>query len=159
MHSFHALCAEEEYVKEWDNIISSVNLIPSNISYSLFNYVMPEVLKKVLKLRNSKILPLEKDLHVELDQLEEETFGCVAGYVLLSLKRSLKSMGKNDAKVILEMLNTWGSKDLDHMVDEKESLEDYSKRWIETINRGGLLFVCDEFHGLIKAIESKISPE
>ena len=29
-------------------------------------------------------------------------------------------MSKSDAKVILEMLNTWGSKDLDHMVDEKE---------------------------------------
>ena len=156
MRSFHALCTEEEYVKEWDNIILSVGLIPSNTSYSLFNYVMPEVLNKVLKLRNSKILPLKKDLNVELDQSEEETLRYVAGYVLLSLKRSLKSMNKSDAKVILEMLNTWGSKDLDHIVDEKESVEDYSKRWIETISRGGLLFVCDEFYGLIKAIELEV---
>ena len=117
---------------------------------------MPEVLNKALKLRNSEILPLKKALHVQLDQSEKETLGYVAGYVLLSLKRSLKSMNKNDAKVLPEMLNTWGSKDLDHMVDEKESVEDYSKRWIETISRGGLLFVCNEFYGLIKAIELEV---
>ena len=121
MHSFHALCTKEEYVKEWDNIVLSVDLIQSNISYSLFNYIMPEVLNKVLmKLRNSKFLPVTKDLDIELDQSEQETSHYVAGYVLLSPKRSLKNMSKSDAKVILEMLNTWGSKDLDHMVDEKE---------------------------------------
>ena len=65
-------------------------------------------------------------------------------------------MNKGDAKVILEMLNTRGSKDLDHMVHEKESVEDYSKRWIETISKGGLLFVCDEFYGLITAIELEV---
>ena len=54
-------------------------------------------------------------------------------------------MNKNDAKVLVEMLSTWCSKDLDHMFNEKESVEDYSKRRIETISRGGLLFVCDEF--------------
>ena len=57
MHSFHALCTEEEYVKERVNIILSVDLIPSNTSYSLFNYIMQEVLNKVSKLGNSKILP------------------------------------------------------------------------------------------------------
>ena len=68
MHSFQALCTKEEYVKEWDNIVLSVDLIQSNISYSLFNYIMPEVLNKVLmKLRNSKFLPLTKDLNIELD--------------------------------------------------------------------------------------------
>ena len=44
------------------------------------------------------------------------------------------------------MLDTWDSKDLDEV-------ENYSKRWIETISRRGLLFVCDEFYGLIKTIE------
>ena len=107
-------------------------------------------------MRNSKLLALKKDLSIELDQLEEQTLRFVAGYVLLSRKRSLKSMNKNDAKVILEMLRTWGSKDADHMVDEKESVEDYSKRCIETISRGGLLFVCDEFYGLIKAIKLEV---
>ena len=120
MDSLHVLCTEEEYVKEWNNIILSVDLIPSNTSYSLFNYVMPEVFNKALKLRNSKILPLKKALHVQLDQSEEETLRYVAGYVLLSLERSLKNTNKNDAKVLLEMLNTWDSKDLDHMADEKE---------------------------------------
>ena len=88
---------------------------------------MPEVLNKVLKLKNSKILPLQKN--VELDQSEEEALRYVAGYVLLSLKQLLnKSMNKSYANVIHEIFNTWGSKDLDHMVNEKESVEDYSKR-------------------------------
>ena len=88
---------------------------------------MPEVLNKVLKLKNSKILPLQKN--VELDQSEQEALRYVAGYVLLSLKQLLnKSMNKSYANVIHEILNTWGSKDLDHMVNEKESVEDYSKR-------------------------------
>ena len=156
MHSFHALCTEEEYVKESDNAILSVDLIPSSTLYNLFNYIIPEVLNKVLKLRNSKILPLKKDLNIELDQSEQETLRYVTEYVLLSLKRSLKSINKNDAKVIPEMLNTWASKDLDHMVDEKESIEDYSKRWIETISRGGSLFLCGEFYGLIKSIELEV---
>lgn len=99
IHNFHALCTEEEYVKEWDNI-SSVDLIPNNTSYRLFNYVMSEILNKVLKLRNSQILPLKKDLHVELDQSEEETLRYVAGYMLLSQIKHLKSMNKNDAEVV-----------------------------------------------------------
>ena len=74
-------------MKEWDNIILSVDLILSYSSYSLFNYVMPEVLNKVLKLKNSKILPLQKDLNVELDQSKQEALRYVAGYVLVSLKR------------------------------------------------------------------------
>ena len=54
---------------------------------------MPEVLNKVLKLKNSKILPLQKN--VELDQSEQEALRYVAGYVLLSLKKLLsKSMNK-----------------------------------------------------------------
>ena len=84
---------------------------------------MPEVLNKVLKLKNSKILPLQKN--VELDQSEQEALRYVAGYVLLSLKQLLN---KSYANVIHEILNTWGSKDLDHMVNEKESVEDCSKR-------------------------------
>ena len=32
MLSFHALCTEEEYLKEWDNIILSVDLILSKTS-------------------------------------------------------------------------------------------------------------------------------
>ena len=88
---------------------------------------MPEVLNKVLKLKNSKILPLQKN--VELDQSEQEALRYVAGYVLLSLKQLLnKSMSKSYANVIHEILNTWCSKDLDHMVYEKESVEDCSKR-------------------------------
>ena len=80
-------------MKEWDNIILSVDLILSYSSYSLFNYAMPEVLNKVLKLKNSKILPLQKN--VELDQSEQEALRYVAGYVLLSLKKLLsKSMNK-----------------------------------------------------------------
>ena len=74
-------------MKEWDNIILSVDLILSYSSYSLFNYVMPEVLNKDLKLKNSKILPLQKDLNVELDQSKQEALRYVAGYVLVSLKR------------------------------------------------------------------------
>lgn len=89
---------------------------------------MPEDLNKVLKLKNSKILPLQKNLNVELDQSEQEALLYVAGYVLLSLKGSLKSMNKSYANVIHEIINTWGSKDLDHMVNEKEPVEDYSKR-------------------------------
>ena len=84
---------------------------------------MPEDLNKVLKLKNSKILPLQKN--VELDQSEQEALRYVAGYVLLSLKQLLN---KSYANVIHEILNTWGSKDLDHMVNEKESVEDCSKR-------------------------------
>ena len=57
MHSFHAICTKEECVKERINIILSVDLIPSNTLCSSFNYIMQEVLNKVLKLRNSKILP------------------------------------------------------------------------------------------------------
>ena len=95
IHNFHALCTEEEYVKERDNI-SSVDLIPNNTSYRLFNYVMPEILNKVLKSRNSQISPLKKDLHVELDQSEEE----IAGYMLLSQIKYVKSMNKNDTEVV-----------------------------------------------------------
>ena len=42
------------------------------------------------------------------------------------------------------------------MVDEKDSAEDYSKRWVETINRGGLLFACKELYELIKATGLKV---
>ena len=65
-------------------------------------------------------------------------------------------MNKSYANVIHEILNTWGSKDLDHIVNEKESVEDCSKRWIETISSGGLLFESDEFYGLIKAIKLEV---
>ena len=54
-------------------------------------------------------------------------------------------MNKNDGKVAIEMLNAWDSKDLDQMVNETELVEDCSNRWIETISRGELLFVSDEF--------------
>ena len=57
---------------------------------------MPEILNKVLKLRNSQISPLKKDLHVELDQSEEE----IVGYMLLSQIKYVKSMNKNDTEVV-----------------------------------------------------------
>ena len=51
-------------------------------------------------------------------------------------EKVVESMYKNDKKVILEMLNTWGSKKLDYMVDEKESTEDYSEvDWMKRDNK------------------------
>ena len=108
MHSFHALCTEEEYVKERVNIILSVDLIPSNTSYSLFNYIMQEVLNKVLKLGNSKILPGKKDLNIALDQSGQETLRCVAiesdERLVLNKNVLVNYCGENVRSVILQKL-------------------------------------------------------
>lgn len=67
----------------------------------LYNYFIPEVFYKDLKLRNFKIFSLKKDLHIWLGQSEEEALRYVAEYLLLSVKILLKTWKKMMQKLYL----------------------------------------------------------
>ena len=119
----------------------------------LYNYFIPDVFYKDLKLRNFKIFSLKKDLHIWLGQSEEEALHYVAEYLLLSVKSLLKTWKKMMQKLYLGFWILRTQKILDQVVDEKESLEVCSKIWVEAIISGGFLSMWKEFYGLIKVIE------
>ena len=84
-----------------------------------------------------------------LNQDEEETTRFIAGYIIFSLKNLTKgkNVGCSNHKTSVIML---GRTDIEF---DKASPYEYTREWVDRVNRGGLTEVTDDFFLFIRLIE------
>ena len=86
-----------------------------------------------------------------LSQNEEETTQYIARYIIFSLKSLMKGKKLVEAVARRQMLSCWGrNTDIEF---DKASLYEYTKEWVDPVNRGELIEVTDDFFLFIKLIE------
>ena len=93
------------------------------------------------------------DCELKLDTLEENALRYVAGYISLAVKRRVDSSNSTNIQAILACIDKWKSKENQDTRNTHNFLE-YTKKWTDTMNRGGLFTVNDSFYIFIRRIEN-----
>jgi hypothetical protein len=117
----------------------------------LYQFVLDEILQRSVTFckEASDIIDLPD---MKISQHEEESLRYVAGYIVFSTRKNIKNKHSTEGKAVLAMFAKWGNKG-DSSLNEDVSFFDYTKSWVESVNRGGLFFVNDEFYLFVKTIE------
>ena len=146
-----------------DTLLSmSIGEISTKASDMLFQYVITKFYELSLVWKNSILINISAIDESELDFTveEEKILRYVAGFIPFSLRKRYWSQKHSLRKEILvpigkavfSLLDSWtctsDKKDMNSV-----SFYDYTKSWTETINRGGLLMVNEEFYVFIRRIE------
>ena len=154
---FYRQCISKSKNDEWFSILSSI--LPGTdkgISKLLFQYIIRRFYKYGLELKNS-VLSTKKNIPkvtIALDESEEETLRYVAGYLAFSIRKSVDTR-TSEGKMVRDLISFWGCKEEEETGEEFESLPllDYTKKWVDIVNRGGLFVPNDQFYMLIRTIE------
>lgn len=112
---------------------------------------MSRVFQKLLKYRTEVKFPNKSEnLDLSLNKEEDATIRYVAGFIVVSIRNVLGSTKTSEGKAVAQILDYWRSKD---SYEENDTLLEYSKKWVNIVNRGGLHHVSDDFFKFIRAIE------
>ena len=154
--NFYCMCVDDGTFNSWQAMLQSLDIIAKSYhSFTLYNFVMDKVFKGCLEYRNKKIFPQVAVSHdYTLDKSEEETLRYVAGYIIHSLNKSILSKRTPEGKATSEILNYWGFKKDEEQEKCEESFLEYTERWVNAVNRGGVLNVTDEFYVFIRRLEN-----
>ena len=119
-----------------------------------------DIINRILKKHNEQHMSTEMTSNQELLRLtddEQQIVYYVAGFIVFSLKKNYKNLKKlnncQDVSVasfqLLDSFMTSG-------VTKASSFLDFTHKWVETINRGGLIEVTDQFFLFIRNIETEV---
>lgn len=139
-------------LEQWKSFIANtVSAVNSFASISLFNFVANSVLLQTIADSNQsdqESLDIER---MKLTKSEEESLYYVSGYIVFSLKKNIKNKLSTNGKSIISLMNSWGCKGDNDFADI--SIEQYTRAWLEQVNRGGLFQVNQNFYHFIVNIE------
>ena len=140
----------------WKNLTTELSNVPVAEKYVkiLHHFVILDMLQQILQFRNNTIEePIDKlsDTDLKLDVNEENTLRYVAGYIPYSLLKMLAERPDSPGKIALvTILHTWNKDE----GGKTMSFLDYTRDWVEKVNRGGLFLVNDEFYIFIRRVEN-----
>lgn len=91
---------------------------------------------------------LKSELHIglsatspaQIPSITIDAIGYAAGYVLRSVRNKLIKKDSHSIKAMIAFINTLNVKDSDN---REESYLEYTRRWIQNVNRGGLFLISD----------------
>eukprot|EP00111_Clytia_hemisphaerica_P020955 TCONS_00061779-protein len=149
---FYNYCVSEDELKEWGEFLCGLEINTHPIySQQLFNFVMNSFLRQCISAliaENEKTISLEE---IKLSKSEEETLYYVAGYIVFSLKKNVKHKLSPNSKATISLLETRGCKGDNEFGDI--TIDEYTRAWLEKVNRGGLFHVNHQFYDFIVSIE------
>lgn len=147
--TFLNLCQSEEIKKLWRSTFNMVG--DTQISNSLMNFVLNRFLFKSLQHFGKPREHQQAAEIINLSPSEQQTVRYVGGYVAFTLKKNLKTVTP-EGKMIEKLINSWGNADDDSLNSELSLLE-YTKTWVDVVNRGGLFQINDSFYVFIEKVE------
>ena len=126
--TFHNLCTEKRHERYFLSTMEKCGIEVNNLTNFFYNQLMDAMLNSMLKYRNIKLIPIfTRPQNVELEKSEIETLRYIAGFIVFSLKRSLKKYNPLAAQISI-LLDSWGSKSGN---DFGSSLEEYTNAWVD----------------------------
>jgi len=121
----------------------------------LYQFVLDKLLQLILKHQSDKKSRIEGTIEnldaLALDNEEEQTLRYTSGFIVFSLKNSIKNKRSPEGAAALAVLSKWGSKEDD--TKSPCSLLEYTNHWVDIVNRGGLMYVSDDFYLFIRRVE------
>ena len=145
----------------WLTVISSDTAdLPS--FHALFHFLVMRCVNSIMSLENEERFEHTKCVKAtnwELTKEEQEVVSYVAGYMIFSLKRKYKklqtsSSSKEIAVAALQLLQSLETKGNSEF--KSNSFLDFTHKWVEKVNRGGLVRVNDNMFIFVRRIENVV---
>ncbi len=125
---------------------------------SLFHTLCMNVSTEILAAHNQRATPKQPLVEEKLSHDEQETVRYVAGYIVYSMRKKYYQLMKSENMAtkelsanIISFLNTLHEK-YDKNLEALNFLE-FSRKWTELNNRGGLIEINDSFFLFIRRVE------
>ena len=84
--------------------------------------------------------------------MEEKTLRFMSGYIPYSLRKKYKKMKESStSKTVLKVIESWDANREENLTDC--GLMEYTKEWVEKVNRGSLFEVKDSFYMFIRKLK------
>ena len=85
---------------------------------------------------------------------EENVFLYVAGFIPYSLRKIYSRLHGKEAETVMHVIQSWKSPSDNSRTVRATSFLDYTRKWTEEKNRGGLFVVNDDFYIFIRRLEN-----
>ena len=143
--NYHVLSLSKDLRARWQRCVESLGFHDeSSITDTVLQAILRRLMKNVIHV-STPSQPMQAVESKDLTVRELNITRYVAGYVVLKLKRKFPKY--------LTMFNN-------HLIDSGlhqyvniASIEDYSRVWLEQVDRGGLCSVSDDFFEFLKRLE------
>ena len=144
---FHLLRLSTATLSLWENCIRICHLAEDVVSASgmTLQIVLKRMMQNVIKQLTKSSVSTTPSHHIglELSMKDLDVIRYVAGYVILKMKKKFS----NQASFINALLDTT------HEYCNVDTIQDYSRVWVEQVDRGGLYHVNSDFFETLKSIE------
>lgn len=158
--TFFQASAAPNLLHSWRELLGLA--VPNRDGLDVSNNLLQSVLNKFwllsLQWRNNCLSSTGKTLteaELKLTDAEEETLRYVAGYVPYSLKKKYRKIKcKTLSNAVIAFFDSWGTKLPDDHPTEELAFLNYTRRWIDIRNRGGLFQISDNVYIFIRRMEN-----
>lgn len=151
--TFYNITINDSLFKIWEEFLNSQSVINNKYSRMLWGFILDRFLFNLVKTVNEISRESPEKLSEEvlkLTPMEEATIRYVSGYIPYSLKKKYSKLKDIHTKeAILAVLNFWS----DELDGSHETFLQYTKEWVDKVNRGGLFKVSDDFYIFIRHVE------
>ena len=136
---------------------TSYSLESSTFS-SLYHFILMRLVEYIIEYENEKkreSLFSQEDLRLTEDQ--QQIVRYVAGYIIFSLTKKWKMVYRNKKSMVASAaVDFLKSIRITSNNIRANSFLDFSMKWVELVNRGGLVIVNDDFFIFIRRIENTV---
>ena len=148
MKSFHQCRLSSTLRARWLSCISTLHLSHNacNSSDITLQVLLKRMMNAIVKSMTSSY-PQPVSQPVPITEREENAIRYMAGYVAMKLKN--KYSKNSECMGVLAAINSTSTT----IEPSTDSIEEYTRIWVEQRDRGGLNHVSDDFFSLIKRIE------
>ena len=151
--TFYNITINDSLFKIWEEFLNSESVTNNKYSRMLWGFILDRfsfnLVKTVNEISRESPEKLSEEV-LKLTPMEEATIRYVSGYIPYSLKKKYSKLKDIHTKEpILAVLNVWS----DELDGSHETFLQYTKEWVDKVNRGGLFKVSDDFYIFIRHVE------
>ena len=157
----HLLTLDMQKKAEWEVILSTVKSSSDSIEFCLlFHELVMQLVDSIFHHENEKNgIIITDEANLKLTEDEQSVIRYVGGYIFFSLIRKYKRLSekKNSTTVsaALDLLESGKVHSSTKGIKGSSFLE-FTNKWVELSNRGGLVLINDDVYIMIRRIENSV---
>ncbi|XP_022088017.1 uncharacterized protein LOC110977844 [Acanthaster planci] len=143
-------------IHEWKSFLESISICTDgNHIHIVYQHLLLSVITLLIKDRHATDLPVApSNSQVSISNIskeEEQVLRYVAGYVPFALFEKFRKQLNETSSVFCSILATWRS----CTTDTEQTFLEYTNKWIQAQNRGGLFNINDDVYVFFRTLENE----
>ena len=149
---------DKSMFSKWEDVLSKCKSTSERTFGTLFYFIVMQLVKYIMKFENARKLASKVEApDLKLTDDEQQVLYYVCGYIVFSMrKKYIKMKGKNvNSTAAIAAIQFFDSLKVKGDSNVKAlTFLDYTKKWLDVLDRGGLIRVTDDMFLFIRRIEN-----